>query len=123
MLNRQALARFACGFARPTWHGFRLRAVDGTTFQVPQSEDIERFFGAPSSGPVLARGSVLYDLDLDMILDFAVAAYCVSERKLALGHLNAAAPGDLLLYDRGYPIAGTRPFGCLPCIWPWASTV
>ncbi|EIC23467.1 transposase family protein [Thiorhodovibrio frisius] len=102
-LNRQAVAGFFSGFGRPTWHGFRLRAVDGTTFRLPDGEDIERFFGAQSSGPVLARGSLLYDLDLEMVLDFAVAAYCVSELELAVDHLKATAPGDLVIYDRGYP--------------------
>jgi hypothetical protein len=102
-LNRQALTGFFSGFGRPTWHGFRLRAVDGTTFRLPDGEDIERFFGAQSGGPVLARGSLLYDLDLEMVLDFAVAAYCVSELELAVDHLKATAPGDLVIYDRGYP--------------------
>ncbi|NEV61531.1 IS4 family transposase, partial [Thiorhodococcus minor] len=61
------------------------------------------YFGAQPSGPVLARASMLYDLGHELVADFQLAAYCVSERELAIAHLDAARPEDLLLYDRGYP--------------------
>lgn len=102
-LNQQAIEQFLSGFGRPIWNGFRLFAVDGTTFQLPAGKDLEASFGHQESGPTLARGSTLYDLDLRLVVDFRVAAYCVCERELAIDHLTAAGPGDLLLYDRGYP--------------------
>jgi hypothetical protein len=51
----------------------------------------------------LARGSVLYDIGHDLVIDTQMAATCVGEHELAIGHLAAARPGDLLIYDRGYP--------------------
>jgi len=51
----------------------------------------------------LARGSILYDIGHDLVLDAQVAATCVGEHELAIEHLAHAAPGDLPIYDRGYP--------------------
>ncbi|MEA3643366.1 MAG: IS4 family transposase [Lamprobacter sp.] len=102
-LNRQAIETFRAGCATPLWHGFRLRAVDGTTLRLPNTPALERAFGAQPSGPMLARASMLYDLGHELVADFQLAAYCVSERELAIAHLEAAHPEDLLLYDRGYP--------------------
>ena len=102
-LNGQAIETFCAGWATPRWQGFRLRAVDGTTFRLPPETALERAFGAQESGPTLARVSVLYDIGHDLVVDARVAAMCVGEHELALAHLAAAEAGDLLLYDRGYP--------------------
>ncbi|WP_200348821.1 IS4 family transposase [Halochromatium glycolicum] len=102
-LNRLAIKTFYRGWSTPTWHGFRLRAVDGTTFRLPPGEALERAFGAQRNGPTLARGSILYDIGHDLVLDAQVAATCVGEYELAIEHLAHAEPGDLLIYDRGYP--------------------
>jgi hypothetical protein len=101
-LNRGAIATFRAGWKAPLWHGFRLFAVDGTTLRLPGGAALEAFFGAPGSGPTLARASVLYDIGHDLVVDTQVSATCVSARELAVEHLAAARPGDLLLYDRGY---------------------
>ncbi len=102
-LNRQAIDTFRAGWATPLWHGFRLFAVDGTTLRLPNSPALERSFGAQPSGPMLARASMLDDLGHALVVDLPLAADCVSERELAIAHLEAARPEDLLLYDRGYP--------------------
>jgi hypothetical protein len=102
-LNRHAIETFRAGCGTPLWHGFRLLAVDGTTLRLPNNAALERFFGTQPSGPILARASMLYDLGHELVADFQLAAYCVSERELAIAHLEAARPEDLLLYDRGYP--------------------
>ena len=102
-LNRVAIDTFRAGWATPLWHGFRLLAVDGTTLRLPYSRALERYFGAQASGPILARASMLYDLGHALVVDLQLAAHCVSERELAIAHLEAARPRDLLLYDRGYP--------------------
>jgi hypothetical protein len=101
-LNRGAIATFRAGWKTPLWRGFRPFAVDGTTLRLPGGAALEAFFGAPGSGPTLARASVLYDIGHDLVVDAQVSATCVSERELAVEHLAAARPGDLLLYDRGY---------------------
>ena len=59
-LNRLAIEAFRGGWSTPLWHGFRLLAVDGTTFRLPSGEALARTFGEQPSGPTLARGSVLY---------------------------------------------------------------
>lgn len=102
-LSTLAIARFRAGWATPLWHGFRLFAVDGTTFRLPSGEALQRFFGAQDSGPTLARGSILSDIGHDLVVDTQVASTCVGEHELAIAHLDAARPGDLLIYDRGYP--------------------
>ena len=102
-LNRLAIERFRAGWSTPFWHGFRLLAVDGTTFRLPPGEALARCFGQQPSGPTLARGSVLYDVAHDLVLDLQVAATCVGEHELAIEHLSLAGSGDLLIYDRGYP--------------------
>lgn len=102
-LNRGAIETFRAGCKTPLWHGFRLFAVDGTALRLPGGAALEAFFGAQGSGPTLARASILYDVSHDLVVDTQVSATCVSERELAVEHLAAARPGDLLLYDRGYP--------------------
>ena len=102
-LNGQAIETFCAGYSTPRWQGFRLRAVDGTTLRLPPVKALARAFGAQESGPTLARVSVLYDIGHDVVVDARVAAMCVGEHELELAHLAAAKPGDLLLYDRGYP--------------------
>ncbi|MBK1720360.1 IS4 family transposase, partial [Thiocystis violacea] len=102
-LNRQAIDTFRAGWAAPLWHGFRLFAVDGTTRRLPNSAALESYFGTQPSGPVLARASMLYDLGHELVVDLQLAAHGVSERELAMAHRAAARPGDLILYDRGYP--------------------
>jgi hypothetical protein len=64
-----ALETFCSGWSTPVWHGFRLRAVDGTPFRLPPVEALERAFGARENGPTLARGSILYDIGHDLVLD------------------------------------------------------
>ena len=102
-LNGLAIKTFCIGWSTPLWQGFRLRAVDGTTFRLPPGQALARAFGEQPSGPTLARASILYDVGHDLVLDAQVAAACVGEHELAVEHLATAAPGDLLLYDRGYP--------------------
>ena len=102
-LNRLAIEAFRGGWSTPLWHGCQLLAVDGTTFRLPSGEALARTFRAQPSGPTLARGSVLYDIGHDSVADTQVAATCVGEHELAIEHVAAAHPGDLLIYDRGYP--------------------
>ena len=102
-LNGQAIETFCAGWSAPLWQGFRLRAVDGSTFRLPPGDALARAFGAQKNGPTLARASVLYDIGHDLVVDARVAAMCVGEHELAIEHLAVAQPGALLLYDRGYP--------------------
>jgi hypothetical protein len=102
-LNQMVIETFRQGWATPLWHGFRLYAVDGTTFRLPPGEALAHVFGRQDNGPTQARVSVLYDVGHDLVVDTQVAATCVGEHELAIEHLALARTGDLLVYDRGYP--------------------
>lgn len=85
------------------WHGFRLFGVDGSTLRLPPGEALERAFGEQPTGPTLARASMLYDIGHELVADFRLAATCVGEHELAVSHLDAVSPGDVIIYDRSYP--------------------
>jgi hypothetical protein len=78
-MNSLAIETFWRGWSTPRWHGFRLRAVDGTSFRLPPGDALEHSFGAQENGPTLARGSILGDIGHDLVLDAQVAASCVGE--------------------------------------------
>ena len=50
-LNGLAIQRFCAGWSTPLWHGFRLRAVDGTTFRLPPAKALASAFGVQDNGP------------------------------------------------------------------------
>jgi hypothetical protein len=93
-LNRLAITTFRAGWATPRWHGFRLFAVDGTTLRLPKGQALEHDFGVQPSGPSLARASMRDDLGHELVVDLKMASPCVSERELAIAHLEAAPQGS-----------------------------
>ena len=102
-LNQQAIAQFSTKLSPSRYYGYRLLAVDGTTLRLPLSEAVIEAFGESTDGPPLARVSTLYAVDSHLLLDAQIAATCVSERELAIDHLDHAQDGYLVIYDRGYP--------------------
>ena len=90
-----------------TWHGFSLKAVDGSTVKLPNFPDIVEHFGAwnPRQGDPLpmARISQLFD-PLNGITHHAlIAPKSMGERGLAAEHFEHLNERDLVLLDRGYP--------------------
>ncbi len=69
-----------------TYKNYRLVAVDGTTIQVPDTQENKDYFGfikAHNSNPVaLARATILYDVLNDLIIDGKLVHYNTSERNL-----------------------------------------
>jgi hypothetical protein len=106
-LNRHLISFFTMHFPLRTWHGFRLLAIDGTTFQIPKTaETLEHFGTQPDSAHLdcpMARSSQLYDILNHLTLDAVIHPYRVDERELAVSHASAFQPNDLVLLDRGYP--------------------
>jgi hypothetical protein len=93
------------------WHGMRLLAVDGSTIKLPGCDREHRLlehFGkssAQAANPCL-RLSQLFDVLNDISIDVQTSPYQGhGERQLALKHLQSGhiKPGDLVLFDRGYP--------------------
>lgn len=89
-----------------TWNKFRVLAVDGSKYILPETKPIEKYFGGQPNQHTttpMALGSCLYDVFLGTCVDAQLAPYSSSERDLAYGHLEYTQKGDLTLYDRGYP--------------------
>ena len=89
------------------WNGFRLLAVDGSMINLPDTKELEDYYGRTrnqtNSGVVQARTSVLYDVLNKIVIDSKLAPNNIGEIILAKEHLSYTKKGDLLIYDRGYP--------------------
>jgi hypothetical protein len=103
-LNEALLDSAAQQLPQARWQGFRLLAVDGSTGRLPNTCEIEHYFGRPHGSHVpMARFSRLYDVLNGQVLQADMAPYATSERELASGYLPRLLADDLVLYDRGYP--------------------
>ena len=89
------------------WNGFRLLAVDGSRLVLPDTPELERIYGKTknqsSTGVVQARISVLYDVLNKFAIEGCLSPLSIGESVWALSHLSLSKPGDLIIYDRGYP--------------------
>lgn len=93
--------------------GFRVLSVDGSKIVLPDTEAVRGEFGtvAWTNGKTAeiqgerpyALASVLYDVLNRVALDAVLGKAKAYEIDLAVGHLAATKPGDLLLMDRNYP--------------------
>lgn len=106
-LNQVATHYFYDSTSIERWHGFRVLAVDGVKYHLPDEEVIHQAFGGQGNQHVdelpMALGSALYDVFQKIIIDAQLFPYRSSEREIAFQHLAATQSGDLILYDRGYP--------------------
>lgn len=94
-------------FPIKTWFGFTLKAWDGSTARVPQTEEVAEHFGVQESqrgkSRPLARVSQMFDVLNKITVDAIIAPLSSGERELAIIHAFNLTPTDLLLMDRGYP--------------------
>ena len=88
-------------------NGLRLMAVDGTTFDLPDTDANARVFGYPgtragteASFPK-ARLVLLVEAGTHLITDALLSPYRMGERRKALKLLRSVEPGMLLMWDRG----------------------
>ena len=106
-LNQTQVAYFYDHFEPQTWCGFRLLAVDGSTSELPRTQEVIAHFGAwhPAKGDPcpLARVSQLFDVLNQVTLEAIIAPKALGERVLAARHFALLQAGDLVLVDRGYP--------------------
>ncbi|MBV8457592.1 MAG: IS4 family transposase [Acetobacteraceae bacterium] len=110
---RQLFAQVVRPLARPDtpgafYHGFRLMGLDGTVYDVPDSEANAAAFSRPSAGP---RGAgafpqvkklSLVELGTHVEVAFAVKHGQCGERALVAGLLRHLSPEMLLLLDQGF---------------------
>ena len=91
------------------WCGFRLCAIDGSYFRLPNEPDIVEEFGlhqGKSSAKSCSMGisSMYYDVLNEITIDSCLSPSRSSERALASEHLRHADKDDLVLLDRNYPV-------------------
>ena len=98
-LHREVLA---AGPECPPWKGRRILAVDGSKITLPR-ELAENGFRVANDSAHYPQGmvSVLYRLRDRIPVDFDLFDH-ENEREAALAHLDHAAEGDVIVYDRGY---------------------
>jgi len=101
-LNSVQVEYFYDHFDYQTWHGLRLRAVDGSTAQLPDTPDIVEHFGRWGTVP-LARVSQMFDPLNKITLEALIGPKALGEREYAARHFALIGSGDLVLLDRGYP--------------------
>lgn len=100
-----------------TFNGYRILAIDGTTFELPYTKDLKEEFGEFKNNngvlnKVLGRGSILYDVENNLVIDGILDKYTSNERTMAISHLETWLEmkkeitdtcKDLTIFDRGYP--------------------
>lgn len=91
------------------YKGYRLCAIDGSTVELQNTEELRNVFGYAENGKdeiARARISGLYDVENNIMIDAIIDHYKSSERALALRHVeklkNYGLQNDLILFDRGY---------------------
>lgn len=91
----------------PSFHGFRVWSIDGTTLSMPDTEENRRIFGLRKTGrgrcafPEL-KLVALQDSVSRQFRDVRFNQWDASERALAASLLTRLEEGDLLLLDRGF---------------------
>ena len=99
-----------CGYE--TYKGYRVCAVDGIYYNLPNKGILKAIYGGPEQKDhyipqVQAQGSCLYDVLNGIIIDAKCTPYKTSERDLAGQHLSRLlkikTEKELIIMDRGYP--------------------
>jgi hypothetical protein len=86
------------------WNGFRLLCMDGSSLELPKSEELRQDFGVNNLSNMvpMAEVSTLYDLLNDIIIEAAIARSFTSDYAFVPEHLENIKERDLLILDRGY---------------------
>ncbi|MBC6432173.1 IS4 family transposase [Nostoc sp. HG1] len=88
--------------------GLRIMAIDGTVFDVTDTQENARVFGYPGSPkgtyPAFPKARLVFlvEAGTHLITDAFISPYRIGERKGALKLLRSVAPGMLLMWDRGF---------------------
>ena len=92
------------------WNGYRLSAIDGSTLEIPNTEELCKEFGYSenrSSKLARARASCIYDVLNRLVIKSKIDRFDTCEREVAKELiLQIVADGtkhDIILFDRGYP--------------------
>ncbi len=89
------------------FNGMRILAMDGSRLTLPINRELEGIYGKTTNNTdsyvVQARACVLYDLLNRMGIAGVLSSNSTDERTQAKELLGNCRPGDLIIYDRGYP--------------------
>ena len=102
-LNDRATEAFYADAPIRRWHGYRVLAVDGTTLRLPNVERIRKSFPCEPGAVPQGRLVELYDALNHIMLGAEFSQLEIGEGYLAECLLHRAQPGDVVLYDRGFP--------------------
>lgn len=93
-----------------TYRGMTLFASDGTVYNLPNTPELKEIYGVQvTSGEsqTQAKGSCLYDVLNNLLIDVKMLPIKSSEREIAVDHLDylqgLKPDHNLVLLDRGYP--------------------
>lgn len=87
-----------------THHGMRLFCIDGSTLELPRSDEIIQTFGVNNVDNMIpmSRISTMYDPLNNIIIEGKMEANVCDEYSLAVMMLGSIRENDLVLLDRGY---------------------
>jgi hypothetical protein len=92
------------------WKNFRLLGCDGSTLTLPITDELKKKYthniNQHTSDVLIARTSILYDLENEMVIDGVLAPFSQGERQLAISlfqGLKKSMFNELIIFDRGYP--------------------
>lgn len=111
-LNQQLIAEFYADGDFGKFHSFRLLAMDGSTLELPESQEIVQYYGRAAnqeSSLPMGRCSLLHDVVNQITLHAILAPYLSDDRTMGWQHLHWLQTSitdefpSLLLMDRGYP--------------------
>ena len=93
-----------------TYRGMNVFAIDGTAYNLPNTAELQEIYGVQktqAAPQTQAKGSCLYDVLNDLLIDVQMRPIRTNERKLAIQHLNylhgLKPDNNLVIFDRGYP--------------------
>ena len=89
------------------WHGHRLFGIDGSSFSMPDTEELRDYFGYPSGqkdgcGFPTAHLLVQFDLEHGFLLRALASPGRTHDMKQAAAMHRDLGPGDVLLGDRAF---------------------
>lgn len=111
-LNEHLITAFYADGNFEKFHGFRLLAMDGSTLELPVSQEIVQHYGRAANQETslpMGRCSLLHDVVNQITLHALLAPYLSDDRTMGWQHLHWLQTGvtdefpTLLLLDRGYP--------------------
>jgi hypothetical protein len=107
LLEKVAATSRAATEGTSRWLGHRVWLVDGSSFSMPDTPELQAHFGQPKNqrkgcGFPVAKWLALFDLTTGMLLRSAPAPLRSHEMSRATAISRELEPGDLVLGDRGF---------------------